>query len=489
MGIGIRRSFRLKIALLAALICGSVLTTFGIALWRHVRRDKIDRLDRVIAGIASNHLAHFLSGRDRDRTPFPQSFYGEEFDDVAVWVKGEGGADYHSPNWPDELTAADLPSWPDSADPQNSAACQGLLADGSECHHQSCPVRPAIYRSICRDGRCWRLAGVRRGSVRMYAVLDLAGFSAVLRRTDAHFMITLPLGLLAAAVGGWWLARRAVRPVEELTRVAAQVTVSSLSRRIPETTQDREFARLTRVFNEMLARLSRSFTQAARFSADASHELRTPLAIMQGEVETALREVPPDSAAERALTTQLEEIHRLKRLVNRLLLLSRADRGALLSRPRPFDLGEIVHRAAEDAATLGENLTCTHEAVDGIRVVGDADLVEQALQNLVMNAVKHNLPGGSVRVTLALDGDDALVRVTNTGPEIAPVDRERIFDRFFRADSARSRHAGGVGLGLSLAREIARAHGGDLALEQSAEGLNTFALRLRAAPTEAGAAG
>ena len=138
---------------------------------------------------------------------------------------------------------------------------------------------------------------------------------------------------------------------------------------------------------------------------------------------------------------------------------------------------------------MGEELTCTHEVLEGVRVVGDADLVEQALQNLVMNAVKHNLPGGSVEVTLARDGEDALVRVTNTGPEIASADRERIFDRFYRADSARSRHAGGVGLGLSLAREIARAHGGDLVLEESGDGLNRFVLRLRSAPPEAGPTG
>ena len=165
----------------------------------------------------------------------------------------------------------------------------------------------------------------------------------------------------------------------------------------------------------------------------------------------------------------------------------------IFGNPARADIVAAIAMVQERCATVSITVLLSQRLADRAGQpesgLDDADLVEQALQNLVMNAVRHNLPGGSVKVRLARDGDDALVCITNTGPEIRPADQKRIFDRFYRADSARSRHAGGVGLGLSLAREIARAHGGDLTLERSAEGLNTFALRLRAAPAEAGAAG
>jgi two-component system heavy metal sensor histidine kinase CusS len=199
---------------------------------------------------------------------------------------------------------------------------------------------------------------------------------------------------------------------------------------------------------------------------------------MQGELEAALRDVPGDSEAERALTTQLEEVHRLKSLVRRLLLLTRADRGALLTRQEPVDLTALVRGSLEDAAVLGPKLAIEGRVEPDVAVEGDEDLLRQAVQNLVSNAVKHNVAQGSVEILLETDGERASIVVTNTGPAIDDEDRERIFDRFYRCDPSRTRGVDGAGLGLSLAREIARAHGGDLVYEGRRDGRNRFALRL-----------
>ncbi len=449
----LRRSFRAKIALFVALICGGVLTTFGLTLWVHIRHTFHARLDRGLESIARQHAEFFR--HHPERSPLPRSFFGDEFHELSIWaVDAEGRTVHRSSKWPADLTPAYLPV----------------------------PGKQTTFRMVARNGKTWRVASVQDGPLRLYAAVDLSRFNEVLHGTRTVLLITLAAVLLIAALGGWWLSGRALRPVLEVTRAAELITASELSRRIPETAQDQEFVRLIQVLNQMLARLERSFEQAARFSVDASHELRTPLTIMQGEIESALSSVPADSPAERALTTQLDEIHRLKALVHRLLLLSKADRGAMLSSRAPLDLSETVRQATDDARALADGLTIEQSCPDGLQILGDARLIEQAVQNLLSNALKYNHPGGFVRVALSREGTDAVLRVTNSGPAIRPVDAERIFDRFYRADPARNRAIDGVGLGLSLAREIARSHGGELAFIKSQDGSNLFALRI---PTEA----
>jgi len=290
----------------------------------------------------------------------------------------------------------------------------------------------------------------------------------------------LAVVLLLVAGSSWLVAKRALRPVAMLTQTVEQVTAQGLDQRIPTMTHEQEFNRLVTVFNEMLARLETSFQQATRFSADASHELKTPLARLQMELEQALENAPSDSPQQEIYSSLLDEISRLKAIVQKLLLLSLADAGHLQLQLQPVDLSAMLTNVVEDCQAQTEALKIESLISPGIQVNADADLLEQALQNLASNAVKYNHDGGVVQFELQLEADHVLIRVANTGSQIPTADRDRIFERFYRADPARSGRVEGTGLGLSLAREIVRAHGGDLSLETSDDDFTRFAINLPA---------
>ncbi len=292
------------------------------------------------------------------------------------------------------------------------------------------------------------------------------------------YLSALIVVLALVAGGAWFVARRALRPVTALTQTAERVTARGLDQRIPAMPSDAEFNRLITVFNEMLDRLEKSFTQATRFSADASHELKTPLARLQVELEQALESVPAGSPQQEVFSSLLDEVSRLKAIVQKLLLLSLADAGQLQLHLQSANLTLMLEGVIEDCRLQAPHLSVEQSLAPGVEVRADPELLEQALQNLASNAVKYNRGNGSIRFELARAGETALVRVTNTGPGIPATDRARVFERFYRADKSRSGKVEGVGLGLSLAREIVRAHGGELVLEDGGDSLTTFAIRL-----------
>jgi signal transduction histidine kinase len=210
--------------------------------------------------------------------------------------------------------------------------------------------------------------------------------------------------------------------------------------------------------------------------------LKTPLSILQGELEQALQEAETGSRQQQVYGELLEEVQRLKTIIRRLLLLSLADAGQLELNLRPLDLTATVNALREDLEVLAPRLTVDCDLQTEVWVQADAELLEQVLQNLASNAIKYNRDGGTIALSLRKDAEVAWLTVSNTGPGIPPEDRERVFDRFYRVDKARSREVEGVGLGLSLAREIALAHHGDLLLTDSAPGLTVFVLTLPLAP-------
>lgn len=324
-------------------------------------------------------------------------------------------------------------------------------------------------------------------------VLVLADTLDPVDRGVAHIarllLAVLPLALAAAVIAGWFVIRAALRPVDDLTRRAASVDAVGPLVPLPVPPGDDEISRLAVTLNGMLDRLHRALEAERRFSADASHELRTPIGIMEAELDVAMRSrtTPPDARA--ALASVREEASNLGRIVSNLLLLSRAEAtGEVALDRRDEDLLDlalgVVRRFLPRAAEGGVTLSVEG---DPSLVWADADLLRQALSNLIDNALHHTGPGGSVSVTVR-DGATPTLSVADTGSGIPPDELEHIFDRFYRVDRARRR--GGAGLGLEITRRIAEAHGGRIDVE-SRPGLgSTFAIVLpRTADDVATAAG
>ncbi len=239
-----------------------------------------------------------------------------------------------------------------------------------------------------------------------------------------------------------------------------------------------EFSRLVDVINDMLDRLEKSFKQAVRFSADAAHELKTPLTILQGMLDDAVQHAATGSDEQRSYGALIEEVQRLKAIVQKLLILSHADAGQLALNLEPVDVSAVIESAIEDVGAIAPNLRLEQEITPHVTVQADPDLFKQVIQNLTSNAVKHNTEGGLIRFRLKEQGDRVIFTISNTGAPIPEADRGKIFDRFYRVDKSRSRAVPGSGLGLSLAREIIHAHKGSLRLDADSGNLISFTLSL-----------
>jgi heavy metal sensor kinase len=310
--------------------------------------------------------------------------------------------------------------------------------------------------------------------------LNQAEVEMELNRLRNAFLLALPAALFLVGLGGWVVAGRALRPLKLIADTAEQVTVRGLDQRIPQTTASPEAARLIQVLNRMMDRLEASFQQATRFSADASHELKTPLAVMQGELENAIKAAAPGSEEQQLFTNLLEETQRLKTITRSLLLLAQADAGRLKLARETVDLSAELEAMIEDARELaaGNELQFELDIIPGVCVLADRALLGAAIFNLISNSVKYNRKGGKISVHLETTENKIKLKIGNTGQDITPTEQAKIFERFYRANRPANQNTEGIGLGLSLAREIIRAHGGELKLEESREGWTSFELAL-----------
>jgi heavy metal sensor kinase len=327
----------------------------------------------------------------------------------------------------------------------------------------------------------------RRGRVGDQAVViqvarSEAAMRAELRQLVLIFVLGLPVAVAVAGLGGYTLARRALRPVEDMSERARSITAERLSDRLPVDNPDDEMGRLATVFNETLGRLERSFEQMRQFTADVSHELRTPLTSIRSVGEVGLREHRNESAYRGIIGSMLEEADRLASLVDRLLTLSRAETGQARLSSAPFDLRGLADEVAGHLGVLAE------EKGQAIRVDGSAAdayadrfVVRQAVINLVDNAIKFSPEGGRITITVAESPGTVTLDVIDSGKGISPAARDRIFDRFFRATHDGSET--GAGLGLSIARGAVEANGGRLTLVSSGDQGSVFRVTLpRASP-------
>jgi two-component system, OmpR family, sensor kinase len=310
--------------------------------------------------------------------------------------------------------------------------------------------------------------------------------------TQRRFLLimgaVLPLGLLLASVGGWVLARRALKPVDRMTRAARRISGEYLAGRLQETGTGDELDRLAKTLNDMLVRLDGSFRQMRQFSADAAHELQTPLTILKGEIEVALRSPRSPEEYRGVLHSSLEEIDRISSLVEGLLLLARADRGVLRLDLKPLNVPELLREVGEQMRRLAENkaVSLNYGLMEPAAIQGDREHFKRLLVNLIDNAVKYTPGGGTVTLSLRGDGQWAHVGISDTGIGFTGEEQEQIFNRFYRAAEARSQRGGGAGLGLSIAQSIAVAHGGRIEVESIPGQGSTFTVSLPADCTAAG---
>jgi heavy metal sensor kinase len=302
--------------------------------------------------------------------------------------------------------------------------------------------------------------------------------------TNFRFLLimagVLPLGLLLAGTGGWVLAHRALKPVGRMTETARRIGFEKLDQRLEETGTGDELDNLAKTLNQMLTRLDDAFRQVRRFSADVSHELQTPLTILKGELEVALRSPRAPEEYQQTLVSALEEIDRIARLVEGLLLLARAEAGVLRMDHREVNLEEVLESVHQILRPIAESrgVELRLGSMEPLHVSGDRERLQRMVSNLVDNAIKYTRPGGFVTIGLGREGANASIVVSDTGIGIPPEEREQIFQAFYRASEARSLAETGTGLGLSIARSIASAHSGTIAAESNPEKGSTFRVLL-----------
>ena len=301
-----------------------------------------------------------------------------------------------------------------------------------------------------------------------------------LRRLLLVLLVTMPIALAASLASGWFLAGRALRPVDAITLAAQRIAAGDLSQRLTVSTSPDEIGRLASMFNDMIGRLDASFRQIRQFTSDASHELRTPLTVMKGETELVLRRPRPLGHYQSVLESNLEEIDRMTRIVDELLFLSRADMGEVRMENLPVRLESLVEDIHRQATLLGQdrNIAVTLGTVMPAVVQGDELRLRELLLNLVENAIKYSHPDGKVEIALLTEGASARVSVTDQGIGIAPADLPRIFHRFFRTDDARAHTKKGTGLGLAICTWIADFHKGRIDVTSEPGVGSTFTVTL-----------
>jgi two-component system OmpR family sensor kinase len=291
----------------------------------------------------------------------------------------------------------------------------------------------------------------------------------------------IPLALVLAGFGGWVLARKGLAPVALMASRARRLGADDLSARLPVLNPRDELGQLAVAFNELLDRLEASLTQQRTFMADASHELRTPITVTRTAAAVALQRAHRDESEYReALAIVDQQSTRLSRIVEDMFTLARADAGSYPIRSAPMYLDETFEEVVRGARVIAgtRGIAVTLDAVESASFSGDEDLLRRLLTNLLDNAIRHAPEGATVVVTLRRDGDAYALTVTNPGPPIPSDARPHLFERFYRVDPARRPDDGGAGLGLALARWVARVHGGDVTLVASDEKATTFAATL-----------
>ena len=452
-----RASIRVRLTGWYSVVLFLMMVVYATATFLAVRHEFLEQLDDQLHDdfeTAEGFLAPAAGGR-------------------IVW----SGDRRHDPDY-DEERGSDV--WSASGEPIYRSTTSAALPPAAIAAATATPR----YESVVTNGSRWRtltrtsLVGGRAVVLRVSRSEDR--LRAQLWEILIVLVLGLPLVVALAGLGGYTLARRALTPIDQLASEARRITAERLHERLSVPNQHDEIGRLAGVINDTFARLESSFDQLRRFTADASHELRTPLSVIRGIGEMGLKETHTPAEYKEALGSMLEEVDRLTTLVDTLLRLSYGDAGTLHLSPESVDLGQIAGDVVSSLGILAEerNQRVRVDAAEPVSVTADRLVLREALTNVVDNAIKYSPRGSAIDIRVYSEGGRAIVSVADDGPGIAPEHRERIFDRFFRVDEARSRNGGGAGLGLAIARWAVEANGGRIAVDSRPTGGSVFRIVL-----------
>lgn len=449
-----RWSFKIKVGIYSALLTMAALIAGAAVMLVTLYFHQIAELDGELAEDAEElvwDLGKFRDAPADPLHPLDEGFIPIPLRSHYLIVEGPGGqVVYRSPN----LRDVTLDAKPGS------------------------PVTRRIHGRICRVG-VWN---VDPYVVRIGARADM--IQRFMKDLGTGFLTALPAVGLVVFFGGMWLARRTVAPLAELSEAAERISASNPDERLPVPAAKDEIAKLTEVLNRSFDRLRRSYEIAARFSADASHQLKTPLAILRAGLDHLSRATELNESQAAEVATLRQQTRRLTSLIDDLLLLAQADAGRMTPETEAMDLAELIRGALDDLDVLcaDRQIGMQADIPEFLPVHADRRLMAMVMQNLVENAAKYTPASGLIRVTAGLDRDGVFVRIGNTGTSIPREERPRVFDRFRRGSSVGG-NVSGHGLGLNIARELVRAHGGELALNDSGDDWVEFEFHLPEIPT------
>ena len=479
--------FRTRLTALYTLVLAALLTVASVVLILTLQRTAERKLDATLWILGSTE-AEGIAARLRDRglqNPDDLTIHDVDYRDIAGYEKF-GVQKYVTVIDKDHRVADFSVNLPDRPLPVNDALLARAFA--GEVSYETADVGGV--------GRL-RMVYIPIADHQTEPFVVIVGVpsefaGADLRTLSEQIALIILLVLALAGASGWLLARRALRPVVETANAVRRITDRNLHERLPETQTTDEIGSLIQVFNELLARLDRAFEAQRRFTADASHEICTPLTILKGDTEVALLARRTPREYETLLRSNLEEIERLSKLTTDLLWLARSDAGEQQLEKELVFLNELVadvlKRLRQMADERGVGIYA--DVSEMVLVEGDHLAVQSIVYNLVSNALRYTPRGGSVRITLGYSWDGAArLEVADTGLGIPPEDLPHIFERFYRADNARSREPSGSGLGLAICQTMAAAHGGRIEVESTPGEGSRFSLLLPASASQLHLAG
>ncbi|WED27551.1 ATP-binding protein [Vibrio sp. DW001] len=311
----------------------------------------------------------------------------------------------------------------------------------------------------------WRASFFQLLGTQSFIAVDVAATSNELKSTlRSALIVVIPFSLLLSILGAWFIATTTIRPINRLHKSMDTVTQKDLSHRLPKHNEDKEFKVLIDTYNTMLNRLEKSFQQTSRFTADAAHELKTPLTVLRGKLEQA---VICENASLLDLNAILDEVGHLSAITRKLLLLSQADSGSMALHLEPINMTDLLDELTTDMESLSNELVLHCSIERELILKGDSVLLRQLLNNLLVNVMRYSLHEKGVTIQANQNESTIEVLVSNFCLPISDEVRNQLFERFYRGEPEHTQGISGSGLGLGLAREIARAHGGDLILEPS----------------------